>query len=306
VTLARDGSLYRVATAQDELVLIARALDGTSTEIPVPQTSGIVAAGLQVAFDEGTGTAFLVWQEGEGELARVTLATFDGQTWFGPVTIGGGDGRSASNPALMVHRVTTVVEEEGVPVAYSTTIAHVAWWSGLESEDRGVAVYGWLPIDYYGQPDLTVFYPREMRDFLPWGISCTLTEDPTNLTQPRLFLDPESGDPHVAAVDLPSCMFQILPLRPELGPPDELKRRRHVLVFDTGYMIAINPEVPMGNADFEVGHNLSVVMYWDTVDGLAVNYALLEESGWSDVLSLPLSDEIDRVEAIDLIRALAR
>jgi hypothetical protein len=304
MTLARDGSLYRLAASGDELVLIERALDGSTTEIPVPQTSGIVATGLQVAVDEATATTVVVWQEGEGEFAQVVLATHNAGTWFGPLAIAGSDGISAANPTLMVHRITSVVEEEGVLVEHSTTFAHVAWWSGLEAEDHGYAVYGWMVIDDLGEPDLATFYPRVLRDFIPYGMSCNAVEEPANLAQPRLFIDPQSGDPHVAAVDLPSCLFQILPLRSVLGEPDELKRRRHVLVFDTSTMIAINPEVPMSSASFEVGHMLSVVMYWDAAEGEALNYAVLEESGWSDVLSLPLGAEIDRARGVDLIRAL--
>ena len=95
MTLTRDGSVYRVYQADGAMVLSHIAPDGSVNEVPVPFTDGIVSSNFQVGVDESTGTKVIVWQEDEGEFARVVLATYTDGLWYGPVVIAGGDGVSA-------------------------------------------------------------------------------------------------------------------------------------------------------------------------------------------------------------------
>jgi hypothetical protein len=305
MTLARSGDLYRIHELGDELAVTATALDGTSQIYFVPQTAAVAAVNLQIALDETTGTLVVLWQEGRGEDARLHLATYNNGTWFGPMLLAGSPSGSAANPSLLVHRPVTTVENDDVTERVETTMIHLLWWQGLELDDGGQAMYGYLTADDTGLPELDDFAPRPLRDFIPYGIACGAITDATDLAHPQLFLDPQTGDPHALAVDVPSCLFQIIQLRPEVPDRDGYeKRRRHTIVFGRHTMIAINPNLPMLGAKFATGHNLSVVMYWDHAD--RIDYADLEESGWSEMKSLTLSDTLTRERAIELIRRLAQ
>jgi hypothetical protein len=305
MTLARDGGLYRVIDTGDELVVSQTTGAGTVVETPVPQTNGIIATSLLIRVDEATGTTVVVWQQGTDEMAQVFLATLREGTWFGPYPVAGGGSISAANPALLVHRVTDVVDEEEGPVEYSTAFLHLAWWEGLETEDGGAAYYAAATLDDQGAPDLSEFNPLHLSDLIPFGIGCYAIDDPSILAHPRLFIDPETGDPHILAVDVPSCLFQILQLEPALeewvGGP---KRRRHTIVLGYHEMIAIDLSLPMHAATVEVGHDLTVVMHWDTEEG--INYVLLDEDGWSEARVLALTEQLDHEKAVELIRGLAR
>ncbi len=305
MTLTKDGTLYRLASDGQQLVLTATAVDGSTTVMPVPQTTGDDARELQVAVDGATGVVVAVWQEGTGDLAQVELATLTAGTWQGPEVVAGSVGAPAANPALLVHRVATVVEEEDGPQVYATTVAHLAWWQGLDTPTRGEAWYAAVPLEDDGRFDLMEAAPVALRDLIPFGFNCNAIADPANLAYPRLFVDPGTGDPHVMAVDLPSCLFQIVQLRPELGDPDPVtKRRRHTIIFGYNEMIAANAALPLSTAKVEVGHGLSVVLYWD--GPTAISYTLLRAEGWSEVRALPLGAGLDRDRAVELIRGLAQ
>jgi hypothetical protein len=305
MTLTKSGSLYRLASDGEQLVLTLTAADGSVTSLPVPQTTGIDARNLEVAVEESTGTVVTLWQEGEVPAAQIALATLNAGAWQGPTLVAGYNGASAANPALLVRRVTTVVEEESGPVVYSTTTAHVAWWQGLESADGGLTVYAAIPIEDNGSFDLSLVVPRVLRDLIPFGLPGCSIEDPALIAHPRLFVDPQTGDPHILAVDLAGCLFQIVQLKPRLDEPDPVtKRRRHTIIFGYAEMIATNPALPLQTAKVEVGHNLSVVLYWDTAN--AVSYANLDAEGWSAVKVLPLNTGLSHEQAIELIRGLAK
>jgi hypothetical protein len=305
MTLTKGGSLYRLSSDGEQLVLTITAAEGTVTPNPVPQTTGVAARNLEVAVDEATGTVVTLWQEGEGPAAQIALATLNSGVWQGPLLLAGGSGVSAANPALLVRRVTTVVEEESGPVTYSDTFAHVAWWQGLESADGGLTMYAVIPVEDIGSFDLSLVTPRALRDLIPFGLPGCSIDDPALLTHPRLFVDPQSGDPHILAVDLAGCLFQIVQLKPRLDDPDPVtKRRRHTIILGYSEMIAINPALPLETAKVEVGHNLSVVLYWDTDN--AVSYANLDAEGWSAVKVLPLGTGLSHDQAIELIRGLAK
>ena len=304
MALAKNGTLYRLAQDSDELKLSVIRTDGTSTVLPVPQTAAVDASHLEVAIDDATATVFLLWQDGDDETAQVVVATYSNGTWWGPAAIAGG-GPSATNPTLFVQRVSTTVEEDDGPVTYSTTLAHVAWWEDLEGDDAGYAMVAVLPVEDDGEVDLAAAATLWPGGLIPWGVVCYNIPDPLQLARPRLFLDLQSGDPHLLLMDLRTCLFQIVQLKPELGEPDPVtKRRRHIVIFGHHEMIATNPTMAMATAKVDIGLDLSVVLYWD--GDARVDYVNLTAAGWSDLKSLPLSDALTHDRAVELIRGLTR
>ena len=330
MALDRSGTLYRLGSDGEQLVL---TINSPSAEepivIPVPQTTGIAASSTIVDFDASTATVVAVWQENiSEELSRIMLATYHDGTWFGPVSVAGDDGVSASNPSLLVHRTTLppVVSEESAtagtedaadaPAAdeppSTITMIHLAWWEG-PPDSTGTAAYGSTSLGDDGIPAVEDFAPVELRSLLPFGIVCDSSESSAGLTHPRLFIDQETGDPHVVFADLSDCLFEIVRLHLESpdaaggeDPPVTSQRRRNVIVFGVRKHIAIKPGLPLDRAEMVVGRGLSIVMHWDDPDQESIDYITLGGDGWSEVSYLKLGPSLSHENGVRLIERLAQ
>jgi len=74
-------------------------------------------------------------------------------------------------------------------------------------------------------------------------------------------------------------------------------------VFGRKHTLAIRSEVALATAKVGVGHNMSVVMYWDKDE--AIDYIRFDEHGWSELRSLGLDELVSRDRAIELIQKLS-
>ena len=305
MTLTRDGDFYRVAQSSDGLVVHHRSADGTVGEYLIPQTAGISATFMQVGVDELTGTVFVAWQRGTELEATIEIAWLGDEWWMGPYTMAGGDGSIVENPQIMLDRVVSVVEEEGEPIEVATTFLHLVWWSYAEVRNDGSAFLASVALDENGNPQIDTFQPIALSDLLPYGIGCEGIDDAAGLAHPKVFVDPQSGSPHIFATDFSNCVFQILKLDYEVVEEwlGEIKRRRHIVLVGRASMIAANPDIILSTAKVEVGHGLDVVMYWNTEN--AIEYVQLDENGVPPVKSLPFSEDgLTREQAVDVVRSL--
>jgi len=307
MVLTRTGELYRVIPTEDGIVMSHRLSDGTVTENLVPQTAESMLSSAQVGVDETTGATYLVWQNGEDLDAFIEIAWYVDDVWFGPFTIAGADGTVAENPAIIIDRVVDIVEvEDGDPIEVATTFLHMAWWSYIEDRDDGSAYLASLPLDESGSPLIEEFQPFALRDLLPFGIGCEGISDAAGLAHPKVFVDPQSGAPHVFATDFSNCVFQVLKIATEIEEEEDefgaIKRRRHIVLLGREVMMAANPDIILSNAKVEVGHDLDLVMYWDADD--AVDYVQLGQSTMPPVQTLAYGEGLSRDQAVDMIRAL--
>ncbi len=318
MVLAPGATLYRLAPAEDQLAVVVSAPSEESFVVPIPQTTGIQFASPRIDFDRATSTIVAVWQDTtDPETPRIMLAALHEGTWFGPVRISAGTVPSI-NPALLVHDVKTVVpaeDEESEDATFFDPWIHVAWWENPGAEDGGHAVYMAIPLDELGVPALDEAAPVELRSLLPYGLSCGFEEDMSSLAAPRLFVDAQTGEPHLIFADLSQCLFEIVRLHPEPeGSADDdvltEQRRRNVIVFGVRKHIAIKPGLRLTEAQFEVGHDLSVVLSWDETDEegttTGISYITLRDEGWSDLNTLQLGEGLDHERAMALIRRLAQ
>ncbi len=311
MTLTPAGDLYRLGMTDDGLAVSHRPAAGEPSLLLVPQTTGISASALNLGVDPASGALFVLWQRNDDGPARVELAVYTSGTWYGPFTMAGGDGSTARFPELLLKRVVDVVEippveSEGEPTfeELATTFVHIVWWHSFTSEDPGAAYLVSMPLLADGMPDLDAFAPVALADLLPYGIGCSGLASTDELAHPRLFLDPQTGHPHVLATDLASCLFQILGISYDVVEDPVTKRRRHITVWNTEGMIGVNPALPLGTARVEAGRNLSVVLYWHAEE--AVEYLRLTESESSGIQALALEDGLGREQAVELIRGLVR
>jgi hypothetical protein len=308
MTLTRAGALYRVTTEADGLTLW-RTMGDSVTSSVIPQTAGITPLALQVGVDPATETPFVLWQESSDTLSQVLLAYEVGGQWTGPIALAGDSVLAAMNPAMLIHREVQWVEEGDELIEVATTFLHIVYWSTPGAEEDGTTVYLGITLDEDGEPLLDEVVPIALSDLLPYGIGCHGIDDAAQLAHPKLFIEPETGDPHILATDFPNCLFLALQLADEVSDPDPVtKRRRHAIVLGRETMIAIKPDLPLGDASFKVGHGLTVAVYWDReeLDTNLIEYTLLDEDGWTDTRALVLDENLRHEQAVELISNLTR
>jgi hypothetical protein len=148
--------------------------------------------------------------------------------------------------------------------------------------------------------------PIELSDLLPYGFAC-FEVDGDNVRHPKLFIDPQSGNPHVFATDLSNCLFQIYELVPQIEEEDLVveKRRRQIIILRKAAMRALRPDLPFAKATLVIGGGLKILMHWDADVDDAIHYLELDEEGESQTKILVLEDGLDHELATELIRELA-
>jgi hypothetical protein len=305
MTLTESGDLYRLTLGEDGLNVTATLSDDSVLDLLVPQTAGIVSPSYHVGVDDSSGAVFVLWQENEGSEATIVFASHSEGTWYGPTVLAGGDGTAAINPQMLVfrHSKTFEAEEEGEePIVVEDSILHLVWWSYEEAIEDGGAIYSSVPVDDLGLPIFDDVDVRSLTDLLAYGIACPEITNAGRLAHPRLFVDPQSGNPHVFATDIGQCLFQILELkyRPEFD--SITKRRRRVVIFGRSRMAPVRADLKLATARVQVGHNLALVIYWNKGD--ALDYLKLTQEGWTDKRSLALGDGLGLERALELIKNL--
>jgi hypothetical protein len=317
MVLTSDGDFYSAGTRDNQVVVTARYADGTVSELFVPQSAAAVESSMQVGVDEATGALYVLWQKRTGMEARLRLAGYLDGTWIGPRTFAGNDGTAAYNPSMLIHRSVTEfvagTDQDGEPIIseMGTTFLHLVWWGQISEDDPGLATYAAVELSSNGVPQWNDMQPIELYGLLPYGVSCFVDEVEDNLSHPKLFIDPQSGSPHVFATDLDSCHFQILEVIPTIEDEvqDFEKRRRQIIILRHVAAIALRPDLPLARSKLVVGSGLKILMHWDEVlpemDGV-INYLELDEEGVSETKTLVLDEDLDHEQAVELIQELAR
>jgi hypothetical protein len=314
MVLTRDGDLYSAGTRDNQVVLTARYADGTVSELLVPQSALAVESSLQVGVDEATGAVYVLWQKNTGMDARLRLAGYIDGTWIGPRTFTGGDGTAALNPVMLIHRPVSTFfdgfDEDGEPVVteLATSFLHLSWWSQFSEDEPGLAKYAAVELDASGVPQFQNMEFVDLYDLLPYGFACFEIEDNENLRHPKLFIDPQSGNPHVFATDIANCLFQIIELVPTVEEEEEQgfdKRRRQIIILRKAAMIALRPDLPLAKGKLVVGSGLKILMHWDADQEKAIQYLELDTDGVSETKSLVLDKDLDHEQGVELIRELA-
>lgn len=300
--LRLDGTLISLSSSIGGLVVTIEEPGSEPTASVVPGTDGDIILNPTVGVDEPSGTVVVVWQENvDNVFFRIQLATFCENVWSGPETLAGHASSWAINPAILLHR-SILESEEGLSI--ETAFIHVAWWEGSNLDDGGSAKGTSIPL-VDGVAILDDHDPIELHDLIPYGIACDMTGKEVSLKHPMLFIDPQTGSPHLIFVDLRDCLFGIMELAPERPPVTVTdQRRRNIAVWRSRMIIPVHPELVLAGAKFDVGHDLAVVMYWDQED--SIEYAVLNESSWSEIRRLSLNEQLSREQGVALIRGLAR
>jgi hypothetical protein len=314
MALTKDGDLYAAGISENRVVITARHSDGTVEELFVPQSAAAVESSLQVGVDAATGAVYVLWQRSTGLDAKLRMAGYLDGTWIGPRTVAGGDGTAAYNPVMLIDRpVSLVVEEptgdsETEITEIATSFVYLSWWNQVNEDDPGVAMFAAVELQSDGVPQFRGLDPVELFDLVPYGFACFEIEAGDNLRHPKLFIDPQSGNPHVFATDLANCVFQIIELIPAVEEEEQglEKRRRQIIILRKSAMIALRAELPLATGKLAIGSGLKMLMHWDAEEEEILHYLELDEGGVSETKNLVLDEKLNHEMAVELIRELAR
>ncbi len=312
MALDRSGTLYRVTGDNGQLVLAVTSPGAEEpTLAPVPQATGFHAGSASVSLDRVGHTAVVAWQEDIGPgLSRVMVATYHDGTWFGPISVSqtGAGSVSAVNPTLLVHRAT-FLDADGNP--YTQAFIHLAWWADPDATDGGHAMYAYMSMDDDGVPSLSDLAPQEVHASIPYGAPCSLLDQAATFNHPKLVVDPQTGDPQLLYADLEQCQLAIVDLHPEPESPSDgddgsivAQRKRNVIVFGLRKQIFVRPDIRLDHAQLAIGHNMSVVLFWD-VDG-GIDYMTMDDQNTSEVSTIKLHEGLNHEQAVQLIQRLAQ
>lgn len=310
MVLTSQGHLYKVWVADEGLVLSHSGPDTDLEEAVVPQTAGLGLDGVVLVVDGATATPFIIWTDSLDGLSSVRLAALVDGAWFGPAVLGGEDGTTITHPDALIHTVRTVIEgdEGSEPEILETTFLHTVWWRHDDVTALGHAVYLPIPLDSDAIPLLNEAEAHHLENLLPFGFGCDDNPDVAGLTSARFFIG-AGGLPQLFTPDFADCVFHLLGIDYEVEeidlPETNTKRRRQIAVFNAGDVVmAIPPDINLEAAKMFLGHDYSVLIYWDADD--AVEWILSGTEGWTDVKNLPLDIGIDHERAVELLRELAR
>ena len=312
MALNKDGDLFIASKGDNQIIVSARYADGTVGEFAVPQSAAAVESSLQVGVDDATGAIYVLWQKLNGMDAKLRIAGFLDGTWIGPKTFAGNDGTAAYNPVMLIHRATSIIEEgagegeEPTTVEVATSFLHLAWWSQFSEDDPGFAKYAAVELHSNGVPQFRDMVEVDLTDLLPYGFACFEFEESENLRHPKLFIDPQTGNPHIFATDIANCLFQIIEIIPVLE--EEMqgfeKRRRQIIILRQAAMIALRADLPMASAKMAIGSGLKIIMHWDGAEENHLQYLELDVEGISETKTLVLDEDINHEQAVELIREL--
>ena len=313
IVLDRPGNLYRAVATENGIVVLVTSPDGNSRMETVPGTEAGAFGRVSLAVEPNGTALVVVWTDRSVPSGdRVEAAVFASDLWYGPYTLGGNDGGVAVHPSLFLDTIHETADDGATSVI---PFVLVAWWQApnLDALAEGHAELASFSLSENGEPLMDELAVEPLQTDTPWGVTCEASSHADSLTYPYLFKDPQSGDPHVMFVDFTDCLFSIrqITIEPENSeggddPDDDVtaQRRRHVVVFGRSEVIAIPTRVSFENASFEVGHDLSIVGYWDGEDG--IEYVRMDENGWSETRTLPVDGGLTHEQAVDLIRRLAQ
>jgi hypothetical protein len=309
MTLTTDGHLYKVWEGEDSLVLSHSAPGMDLEESLIPQSSTADFETVNIVVDENSDTPFIIWTDTAEDISTIQLAALVDGTWFGPVTLAGDDGVAAGSPAIAIDTVTDLVQDEDEePWELSTTFLHTVWWSYDAAFDLGYGVYAAIQLDHYGFPLVDNVTTTPLHDLLPFGIGCDGSAYSNGLAHPQFFTGGD-GLPLLFSTDFGNCVFHILGIQyqvfEETDPYTGLKRRRHISVFrvnSENMNMAIPPGVALTDSNMAVGHDYTVLIYWDVEGG--IDWLLSGTEGWTEINHLPVGVDLNHEQAVELLKNL--
>jgi hypothetical protein len=328
--ITTDGTLYEARTGTvGDLGITNTSLDpGTyviewsSLQQDGTQNRGVLQGssssnpktGLDLTFDEPTGSLVVLWREEAPILNQIRLAVMRSGVWSFADLIPNIGFPHAFNPQMLLsHLSVTTTDDDGKTLAQNRSILSVIW---LEEAQYAQARYASIFLDEPINTDALAVYDLPA---LVGGGGPTSFDDlpPAAYMYPALQLEGPGGAILGSFADLNAKKHYVVRISypTNLGNPTDPKnpvweRRRAPIVgiavsgpipFQRRIAGAAMPEAaPVGTI---IGSSYNPTLYWR--DGDAMRYIRFDGANWSDARAMALGDSLSYEKAQRLLEAMA-
>jgi hypothetical protein len=324
--LTPDGTLYVIRTGRavdlsvegvnpDSYLIECTTLaqDGSLTSEILPDSiSAQEKHGLQLGFDEQTGTLLTVWTEDVSAFSHIRVGVFHDGTWTNSPLLTKQGIAKAYNPKMQItHQQVSYVDQHDHTISKTSSILSVVWWEeGQGLQARMATLFldesGFDPANLaiYDVPALTGGQAATVYNDVPEGA----------YLYPSLQPDGLNGAVLVSYADLHANVERVLRIsfpddqgRP--SDPGSLKwQRRHIPIVGVAGDGPIPTKFPdMKDKNLVVGTTIGAgyrpTYYWRAADSL--KYTRLENGDWSDVRAIAINETTTYEKALALVAAMA-
>ena len=323
--LTPDGTLHvlragravdlGVAGVAPETILIehgTRAQNGATTLAILPGSDSFQdKRGLQLGYDEETGSLLLLWTEDISAYSHIRIGVFRDGAWTNSALLPSQGISRAYNPEMrMTHQRVTYLDENDATVAKTSSIVSVVWWEESSEFQARLAV---LFLDQAGfDPANLAVYDLPV---LTGGVGATAYGDVPSgaYMYPALKADGLSGSLLASYADLQAGSHRVLSIRfPDFqGKPSEPEnlewKRRHIPIVGIaagGPLAEMTPRVPPGSkrekgVGTSIGSGYRPTLYW--LDESSLRYTRLGASEWEPVRGIAIDETMTYERALDLV-----
>ncbi len=324
--LTPDGTLYVLRTGKavdlavdgvnpDSYVIecTTQAQDGNVTSQVLPDSvSTQEKHGLQVGFDEQTGTLLTVWTEDVSAFSHIRVGVLHDGTWTNSPLLPKQGIAKAYNPKMQItHQQVSYLDEHDQIVSKTSSILSVVWWEeGQGLQARMATLFldesGFNPANLaiYDVPSLTGGQAATQYNEVPSGAYLYPSLQPDGLNGAVLvsYADLQADQERVLRISFPDDQGKP-------SDPGSLKwQRRHIPIVG----VAGGGPIPTKFPDMKdkslvvgttVGSGYRPTLYWRANDSL--RYTRLEGGDWSDIRSITINETTTYEKALALVAAMA-
>ena len=298
----------------------AKAQDGTVSMAILPDTvSGSVKRGLQLAYDDQTGTLVLLWTE-DGSYSQVRVGTYSSGTWTTAWLLPSQGISKAYNPQMQItHQPVFWLDSSDTPQTKTASILSIVWWEeALVGQARLATVFldeqsfdpanltiydlpsvtgGGGPVSYDGIPGGAYLYPAVQADGLSGAVLAS-------------FADLNAQKERVLRLQFPNNWGKPSDTDPNSANSVNWKRRHIPIVgvASEGPVARIAPEAAETRDGVRtiIGRGYAPTLSWGTAANSAVSYTRWNGTDWDPVRSIAIDDTMSYEKALGLVSGMAQ
>ena len=285
-----------------------RAQDGTVTLSILPGSESYQdKRGLQLGFDEQTGTLLLLWTEDVSAYSHIRVGVYRDGVWTNSALLPSQGISRAYNPQMRVtHQTVSFLDENDATVTKTSSIVSVVWWEEATWLQARLAIL-FLDESAFDSANLAVYdLPA-----LTGGIGGSAYNDvPAGAYLfPSVQAEGLSGAVLASYADLHDAQQRVLKIQfPDFqGKPSEDGnldwRRRHIPIVGVMSEGPIPGRAPGMKEKLSVGTTIGggykPTLYW--LEDSSLKYMRLGATDWEPVRSIAIDATMTYEKALDLV-----
>ncbi len=306
----QDASIDPVSIVVD---WTSRAQDGAVSTQVIPGTVSYQDKhGLQLEYDNQTGTLLLLWTENVSAFSHIRIGVFHDGIWSNSPLLPSDGISRARNPQMRVtHQRVRYVDEADAAVWKTSSILSVIWWEESQYTQARLAV---LFLDE-GSFDPSSFAIYDLPTLLGGGGETSAADIPSgSYLFPTLQTDGLSGSLVASFADLHDQRHRVV----RIGFPEDQGKpsasgdmnwsRRHIPILGVSAEGPISRMTPIvasyaSGTQITVGTSIGAgyrpTLYW--LDGASLKFSRLGDSDWEPVRSIAVDESMTYDRALALV-----